>query len=134
MSWLRLRAPYLVLVVFAFLAFSIHSGDIDKLTTTQHELVDTQAQVKAAVTRLNTVFRTGTRGSCLSRNKLRDGIVGFVIDTEERSRRANTATLASPTATPEQKQASTVNLAQLTATLAQLRTRLPIMVCPKGTP
>lgn len=134
MIWLRQRAPYLVLVVFAFVAFSIHSGDINKLGDTQDQLRATQGQLKDTVARLDTVFQTGTRGSCLGRNRLRDGIVSFVADTAERSRRATVAALASPSVTAAQKQAAVLNLAQLQVTLTDLRQRIPVMVCPKGTP
>lgn len=132
MIWLRQRLPYLVLVVFAFVAFSVHSDDISRVRSEEKTTQATQAELKATVARLDSVFATGTRGSCIARNDLRDGLVSFVAESTQRSANAAAATIASPTATADQKRVAASNLAQITAGLARLRTELPLQHCPGG--
>lgn len=116
MSWLRQRAPYLVLVAVMAVALHQHSADITRIRADERQL--------------NAVYDSGTRGSCLARNRLRDGIIGFVQSGVDRSQKAADALVASPLTSQMQRDTAAANLAQLKRTLVELQEHLPLEGCP----
>lgn len=76
------------------------------------------------VNRITSASHLSDVKSCQKRNGLRDAIVSFVDSTLERSVANARATVASPTATAEQKQVAQSNLDQLAQVVISEHTKL----------
>lgn len=134
--WLKLRAPYLVMVLVVTLAVGYLNSESKKIKDTATTSKATAAALKVTVdhlrtdeTKLRRLDQRVTTATCHRINKLQDKIGNFLEDSTQRSRRNAEAIIASPFSTLSEKIAAQQNLDQIVEFVNNFRATLPDNKC-----
>jgi hypothetical protein len=129
MTWIRKRAPYILLViVISLVAMNIQS-DGEKNKKTSDQLKVAVIRIAKDEEKLRILDSKVTLATCRRLNNLQDSLALFLKDSSQRSQKNAKAIIDSPFSTTAEKQAATQNLAQLKEFVRDFRARVPNSTC-----